>query len=1333
MPFGLGRLPGPLHWLADVATTIAGPLLGRSTWTYPGRIHLELLCEPAPTTEIETALQVIPGVRWARVNEPAGRVIVAIGDPAPDTRALLAALDEAERKAEHAPKEPAHAATPEEPPPGLVLAADLGGMAATVLEWVLRRTPLPAEAAGLVGLIDTMPRLRQAVGRAAHTDILKAWLPVMGAAAQGLAPGVTGLIADTAQRVVQVRESRALAAAWRAAEERLTGTPERAASGLRPAVRPVPLPPGPAERYADQLMTGAPLGGVVGALLTSAPRRGLQTAMIFTPKPAMAGRDTFAAELGAVLARRGIVIIDRRALRRLDRIDTVAVSERTLRGSPYGEVIEAAAARAGLRFVTIAEPGTAEVHGLQREGGGVLLVSSDGPALAAADCGLGVPDGDGPPPWGAALLLPGGPAPAVHLIAAVEVARRVSEDGVRLARAGTAVAAMLTLTGHESRSARQALSVIGAASCLSIGQGAWRAWRAVRDPIREPAKRVPWHSMPVEDVLAELGAHPEGLPDVPRERRPRPAAERQSLAGGVVAELANPFTPVLASGAAGSAAIGSFVDAGLILAVMGMSALIGGAQRTATARTLAGLARHMRVPAMVLRGGRVRHADARDLVPGDIVLLSAGQVVPADCRIIEADGLEADESALTGESLPVAKDPAPLRAREVAERRSMLYEGTSIAAGTAKVVVVAVDEDTETGRAMAAAGDKPQVSGVADRLAQITRATTPIALAAAATIVLSGLARGRPLRDSLGEGVNLAVAAVPEGLPLLVSAAQLAATRRLSAHGVHVRDPRIIEALGRVEVLCFDKTGTLTVGEIRLTRVADARRERPLDDLDADLARVLAAGVRATPQRGHDGEHSHLTDAAVAEGAEQVKVTRRTGSRGWQEVAALPFEPSRGFHATVGRVGGGHLLSVKGAPETVLPRCTLIRLGGEDRPLTAAERRRLDKRVHALAESGHRVLAVAERRLPASWRAAPEPSDDDVGELVFVGLLGLADVVRRAASPALARLRAAGVQIVMLTGDHPGTAGAVAAGLLPGEREPHVLTGAELEEMDDEELRRRLPGADVVARCTPAQKVKVVRCFQKLGRTIAMTGDGANDAAGIRLADVGIALGGTGTPAARAAADLVVADDRLETIVHALVEGRALWASVRSALAILVGGNLGEIAFTLLGSLLSGSSPLSARQLLLVNLLTDLAPSLAIALRAPSTGTAAGLLQEGPESSLGRALNRDIVRRAVITTAAAGIAWTVARFTGTRARARTVGLLALVGAQLAQTLQAGGRDRAVLLSALGSAAVLAVVVQTPVLSHFFGSAPVGPVGWAIAVGAVAAVLALDATGLLRTS
>ncbi|GGQ25914.1 magnesium-transporting ATPase (P-type) [Actinomadura coerulea] len=966
----------------------------------------------------------------------------------------------------------------------------------------------------------------------------------------------------------------------------------------------------------------------------------------------------------------------------------------------------------------------ASVRALQEDGAGVLLVSLDPVALAAADVGVAAwADGTGgTPPWGAHLLVLRDPAAAAHVLQAVAAARRVSERGVTLAWSGTGVAALLALTGPPGKAADRALSAVNGAAALGMAYGAWSAREVMRRVAAPTLPSTPWHSMPVEAVLERLGSRAGGLSDAEaRDRGARGAdradrgGDRRTLARAVVQELANPLTAVLAAGAAGAAAVGSPVDAALVAATIGLSGLVGGRQRVSADEVIARISARSGEPVGVLRDGEETRVPADRLLRGDVLVLAAGDAVPADCRIVTANGLEADESSLTGESLPTPKGTAPTLARHVAERGCMLYEGTTIAAGNCTAAVVALGDATETGRAMAAAlASGSPSSGVEARLKQITEATTPMAVGAAVGVVTSGLLRGGPLRRALSEGVNLAVASVPEGLPLLVSAAQVAAIKRLADRGVFVRDPRTIETLGRVDVLCFDKTGTLTEGRITLARIADHRHDGDAARPDDPLRGVLAAALRATPVPGN-GRHSHVTDAAVDEGAARAGVDRDFGGP-WKQIHSVPFEPSRAFHATLGSSGGDRTLFVKGAPEVVLPLCARTPDGDLDR----RARRHLRKRVERLASGGHRVLAVAERRMPGGGETIGE---DAVTGMTFLGLLGLADTVRATAAPAVADLRAAGVQIIMLTGDHPATAAAIADQVAGEGAEHRVITADEIDRLGDDALAEALVGVDVVARCTPVHKVRVVRALRGRGRVVAMTGDGANDAAGIRLADVGIALGRRGTAAAQASADLIVADDRLETIVSALVEGRAMWASVREALAILVGGNLGEIAFTLLGSLMTGRAPLSARQMLLMNMLTDLAPALAVAVRVPTREATTALLAEGPETSLGSALTRDIAHRAAVTTFGALAGWLAGRFTGPAVRARTIGLVALIGTQLAQTLMAGHDDRSVLLSTLGSAALLAVIVQTPGVSGFFGCVPLDPLAWAVAAAAVAAAMA----------
>ncbi|MHB1534898.1 MAG: HAD-IC family P-type ATPase, partial [Acidimicrobiales bacterium] len=398
-----------------------------------------------------------------------------------------------------------------------------------------------------------------------------------------------------------------------------------------------------------------------------------------------------------------------------------------------------------------------------------------------------------------------------------------------------------------------------------------------------------------------------------------------------------------------------------------------------------------------------------------------------------------------------------------------------------------------------------------------------------------------------------------------------------------------------------------------------------------------------------------------------------------------------------------------------------------DVPIDGRSRRRLERHMEGLARRGLRVLAVAEAALDST---PGDLTEEEIHGLVLLGFLGLSDPVRSSSAAAVSGLRRAGVKVMMVTGDHPSTAEhiAVELGILDGRR---VVTGPQLAAMGDPDLDAVIGDVSVFARVTPKDKVRIVAALQRRGTPVAMTGDGANDAPAIRLANVGIAVGSHATAAARGAADLVVVNERIETIVDAIIEGRAMWASLRDALALLLGGNLGEVAFTVAATAASGRAPLNARQLLAVNLLTDIAPALAIAMRQPPDRPPEALLAEGPDASLGRSLERDILLRAASTSLGAGLAWSVARMTGRRQRASTTALVALVATQLGQTVVSGGLDPLVLLAGGGSAAIMATIVQVPGLSGYFGCTPLGPVAWATALGsATVAVGASVAGGLI---
>ncbi|MFC0436989.1 cation-translocating P-type ATPase [Kutzneria buriramensis] len=1021
---------------------------------------------------------------------------------------------------------------------------------------------------------------------------------------------------------------------------------------------------------------------------------------------------------------------------------------------PLAEALVSAARAAGAVVVAGADgalekrldadrwmPGDVElvssVRALQADGHVVAVVSAHRPdGLAAADVGIGIAHADTPPPWGSSLLCGPGLGEACLLLQSVPFARKASRRSAQMAIAGATAGSLLSMLGPAQSAPGRAQVPVQVAALLALAAGTWWGTRPMRMPAPVPVTRTPWHAMPANIVLDRLGTSPDGLDaeEAARRRQGRPDQEAVQRAGGVaetfLEELDNPVTPVLAGSAGLSWSVGSMIDTILIVGVLGLNALVGGTQRLGADRALHRLTEAVAMQTRLRRGEQRLEQSADQLVLGDVVELDAGDAVPADCRLLVAQDLEVDESSLTGESQVVSKTVGVAPARVIADRHCMLYQGTVVAAGSAVAVVTAVGTDTEIGRTTLMGGG-PRSGGVHTRLNSLVRLALPISVGAGVTLLGIDALRGRPIAQALGRAVSLAVAAVPEGLPFVATVAQLAAARRLSRHGALVRNPSTMEALGRVDVLCFDKTGTLTEGRIRLHRVSDGFADRPADDLTPALRRVVGAALRASPVPDENRPLAHPTDRAVVDGAIGAGVGTTEGAAGWELVDSMPFEPARGFHAVLGHGERGLLVSVKGAPEIVFARCSHWRRpkdGDGMRPFDDEAHRRFSQEVTRLASRGYRVLAVAEH-------AASDGDgfdDDRVRGLCLTGLLALADPVRPTALRAVEQLRQAGVRVVMVTGDHPDTAEAIGTELnvVNGDR---IMTGSELDAVDDAELARQLPNITVFARVSPAQKARIVRVLRTAGRVVAVTGDGANDAPAIRLADVGMALGRHATPAARHAADVVITDDRIETITAAIVEGRAMWASVRDAVAIPLGGNLSEIAFTVGTGLLSAAETLNARQLLLINVLTDVLPAMAIALRPPPGATAEVLLAEGPDASLGPSLTRDIYRRATITTAATSTAWVLGRFTGTRNQANTAALVALVGAQLGQTLAAGRRDRLVLVATVLSFAALAAIVQTPGVSHFFGSRPLWPHGWTIAVGtSVAAALVSLALRSRRT-
>ncbi|MCW2917171.1 MAG: putative cation-transporting ATPase [Actinomycetia bacterium] len=971
----------------------------------------------------------------------------------------------------------------------------------------------------------------------------------------------------------------------------------------------------------------------------------------------------------------------------------------------------------------VADPLAAHVRRLQADGHGVLIVGGDEAAALAADVAIAVIKDGRPTVWGADLICGPGLEQVWQLVTAVGAAREASRRAVRLALGGSSLGALLAVTRRRSAAALNFAPVHSSALFALVG-GALSSHRVAARRCPRPIPRFAWHAMDTQAALhraAELSSTSghDGRPTRAL-HPPRPVRALADLVRAVEYELRDPLTPILVLGAVASAIVGSGIDAALVAGVMTGNALISGVQRTRAEHAL----RHLLVEQRAL-GRRLRSNQspwlydrpesdlvaARELRVGDVIVLEPSDVVPADARLLDADDLEVDESSLTGESLPVAKSTESTPGADLAERACMVHEGTTVLAGRASAVVVATGDATEAGRAAAVAGQVMASVGVQAQLNELTRISLPVTGLSGALVAVLSFVRGVNMRQAVSSGIAVAIAAVPEGLPLVATVAQLAAARRLSRRDVLVRSSRTLGTLGRVDTLCFDKTGTLTEGRLTLTRLSGP---------DADIEptsrlgrRLLITASRACPQ---EGPVRHATDRAVIDAAR----AHLGEDPEWILLHETQFTAARGHSWSMGTEDGVPHVAVKGSPEATLRRCERVAVGARTEPFTEERRQAAWATVERLAGAGLRVLAVAAGDVSQEDLTEVEKLGE-AAELVLLGFVGIADAPRPQAPQAIDQLTKAGIRVVMITGDHPDTARAVAAGLSIPEPD-RVLTGAELDRLGEQERIDRIAETSVFARVSPEHKVLIVQALQRAGKVVAMTGDGSNDAAAIRLADVGIGLAGGDSRAARSAADLILPGADLPAIVQAMFEGRALWASVRNAASILVGGNLGEVTFTIYGTAVGGRAPLTTRQLLLVNTLTDMLPALAVALAPPTHHPRRTPLRQ---NLFGDALTQAIVMRGAVTALGAVMAWQSGRFTGRRRRADTMGLAALVMTQLAQTLQTGWRSRTVLATAAISAFVLAMVIETPGVSQFFECTPLGPAAWTLVLAAAGAATAIS--------
>ncbi|MFI2435898.1 cation-translocating P-type ATPase [Streptomyces sp. NPDC018693] len=862
------------------------------------------------------------------------------------------------------------------------------------------------------------------------------------------------------------------------------------------------------------------------------------------------------------------------------------------------------------------------------------------------------------------------------------------------------------------------------------------------------------HRLSPEEVAARLGVDPRtGLTS-------QDAAERAAAHGpNRLAEPArrpewlkfldqfrNWLIGILLIAAVVAAAIGEVKDAAVITVVLQINAVLGYVQERRAERSLEALRRMLVATARVRRDGTEREVEADTLVPGDVVLLEAGDRVPADGRLLVAESVEVAEAALTGESQPVAKSTAVIGPAEVpvAERTGELFMNTALTRGRAEMVVTATGMDTELGtiaEALRTGAEPPSPLQV--QLDSLGRRLAVLSGAAVALYAVLALVRGEAPSDIALRAVALAVAAIPEGLPAVLALNLALGVYRMARRGAVVKRLAAVEALGSATVVCSDKTGTLTLNEMTVRSLWTAGRlhsvtgegygtqgaVRSHDGTPAPEARLRAAALsfalcndaRLTDEGfvGDPTEAALVVLAAKAgTEADRLRAERpRTGE--------LPFDAATKYMATFHAEPDGRTRAhVKGAVDVLLDRCTAVRTEDGVHPLDEARRAQVRAVAAELGRSGLRVLGAATALLDG-------PVDHDgLTGLTLVAVAGLADPPRPQAREAMALCRTAGVAVKMITGDHADTAAAVARELgITGE----VVTGADLDRMPQEELARRVDGIGVFARVAPEHKVVIVRALTARGHTVAMTGDGVNDAAALRAAHIGVAMGRTGTDVAKEAADMVLTDDDFSTIVRAVREGRAIYANIVKFVRFQLATNIGAI-LTLLGSSAAGlPSPLTAAQLLWINIIMDGPPAMALAVDPARDDT----MRRPPRDPAERIL--DARRLLAVGRAGAVMAvGTVALFAVARPRvgsdtAATMAFTTFVLFQLVNSLNARADDGPVLgrhqltnrtlwLCLAGVLTVQAGAVHLPWARSVFGTVPLSAAQWALCAAVASTVL-----------
>ncbi|QRF23786.1 calcium-translocating P-type ATPase, SERCA-type [Alicyclobacillus sp. TC] len=867
-----------------------------------------------------------------------------------------------------------------------------------------------------------------------------------------------------------------------------------------------------------------------------------------------------------------------------------------------------------------------------------------------------------------------------------------------------------------------------------------------------------WHSLSVVDCMAELQSSQDGLSETEAAMRRQQFGANQLAEGNKVSLLTvflNQFRDfmilVLLAATLISGLLGEYTDAITIIAIIILNGVLGFVQEVRAEKSLAALKELTAPVARVRRAGQVLSLPARDLVPGDMVLLADGDRVPADARIVTATHFAVEESALTGESLPVNKQPdltvqgdAPL-----GDRRNMVYMGTMVTRGKAEILVTATGMQTEMGKiAHLMQQSEDTLTPLQKRLEELGKVLVWLALGLTVVVVLTGVLHGHPWVQMFLAGVSLAVAAIPEGLPAIVTIALALGVQRMIKRNAIVRKLPSVETLGCATVICSDKTGTLTQNRMTALHVYADGVTYDISGTGYEPAgEFLLAGQKVHPDK-RAALKSLIEIGAVCNNALMVQKNSENGSQ-WQvqgdptEGALLvmaakagftepdsvytrlgerPFDSERKMMSVLVQHGNEYMAFVKGAPDVLLKKSTRMFSGGREVGLSAGLQKSIVEMNDRFANEALRNLAFAYKMFPSQEAAM---AGDWESDLVFVGLCGMMDPPREEAYEAILKCREAGIRTVMITGDHQQTATAIAKKLTILPEGGKVLTGAELDKLSDEDLLRLAKQTFVYARVSPEHKLRIVRALQANGEIVAMTGDGVNDAPAIKQADIGISMGKSGTDVAKEASSLVLADDNFATIVAAVEEGRGIYDNIKKFIRYLLASNVGEIVTMFLAMLIGLPLPLQPIQILWVNLVTDGLPAIALGVDPAEKDIMKRRPRNVHEGIFARGMGTKILSRGILI----GIV-TLAVFMYTLQRehnlhlAQTMAYATLTMAQLilvfdCRSLEGGILKRNffgniwLILAVVSSVLLFLITLYVPSIARAFDTVALSPTQWAI--------------------